>query len=102
MYNMFYKAAERLNAKIVEKVRPLDGVQFVVTFDNGYGVSVDRSYGTYGYEKGLFELAVIIGTQEDYDLCYDTPITDDVIGWLNEDDVVKYMEEVSKLKISAE
>ena len=32
--------------------------------------------------KGLYEIAVL---DSDGDLCYSTPITDDVIGYANED-----------------
>ena len=46
-------------------------------FDNGYGASVVCHEGSYGNEKGLFELAV---TKEGK-LDYSTPIANDVIGF---------------------
>ena len=59
-----------------------------VSFDNGYGVSV-IPYGN----NGKYEIAVL----KDGDLCYDTPITSDVIGDLSEEEVTSYMKEIQQL-----
>lgn len=66
-------------------------------FDNGYGVSVVRFPGSYGYEQDLYEVAVIKGTADNFKLCYDTPITDDVMGHRDEQDIENIMEEVASL-----
>ena len=66
-------------------------------FDNGYGVSVIRHSGSYGNAAGLFELAVLKGTADKFELCYDTPITGDVLGYLTPEEVVDYTVAVSKL-----
>lgn len=63
-------------------------------FDNGYGVSVIRTPHSYGGDKGLYELAVL-GT--DGHLTYDTPITNDVIGYLRDIDVTDVMEKIQQL-----
>ncbi len=73
------------------------GVQAKHFFDNGYGVSVIQSPNSYGGSRGLYELAVLEGNEEDWELCYDTPITDDVIGHLTESDVEKLLNEVAAL-----
>lgn len=73
------------------------GVQALHFFPNGYGVSVVRFPGSYGYEQDLYEVAVIKGNEDDYVLCYDTPITDDVMGHRDERDVEIIMEEVESL-----
>ena len=65
-----------------------------VYFDNGYGVSVVRSQYSYGGKEGLYELAVL---DEHGNLTYDTPVTNDVIGYLSEDEVSDIMEQVQKL-----
>jgi len=69
--------------------------------DNGYGVSVVRFTsvfgGSYGAEEGLYELAVLKGVEDEWQICYDTPITDDVIGHLSESDVEKLLNEVAAL-----
>jgi hypothetical protein len=64
------------------------GIQKLYSFPNGYGASVVKHEGSYGGGKGLWELAVINNISEDgFDICYDTPITNDVIGWLNDPEV---------------
>ena len=74
-----------------------NAVQALKFFSNGYGVSVVRFPGSYGYLQGLYEVAVIEGTDKEYELCYDTPITDDVLGHLDEQDVENIIKEVAAL-----
>jgi len=70
------------------------GIRAFIKFDNGYGASVIRTKGSYGGEAGLYELAVL----DKYgDMVYDTPITDDVLGYLNEDDVTKALKQIQEL-----
>ena len=69
------------------------GVQKVYEFDNGYGASVIMGPHTYGGTKGLWELAVLANGE----LCYDTPITNDVIGRLTEAEVNKYLKQIKEL-----
>jgi hypothetical protein len=69
------------------------GIVSRTKFDNGYEVSVVRSEHSYGGNKGLYELAIF----KDGEICYDTPITDDVIGYLRPEDVTDVMERVEKL-----
>lgn len=55
-------------------------------------VSVIRSSMTYGGSEGLFELAMLRN-----DKCvYDTCITDDVLGWLEVEDVLEVLEKVAR------
>lgn len=69
------------------------GVIARINFDNGYGASVVKSVYSYGGNQDLYELAVI----KDDAICYDTPITDDVLGYLTEDDVTKYLSQIQNL-----
>lgn len=68
-------------------------------YDNHYGVSVIRGPYTHGGRQGLYELAVIyMGPEDKYsELVYDTPVTNDVEGYLTPDDVTRLMEQVSQL-----
>ena len=70
------------------------GVRATITFDNGYGASVVKTPYTYGGNSGLYELAVL---DNDGNLTYDTPITDDVMGYLSETDVTDILEKIQKL-----
>ena len=81
---------------IIFKKNPMGadfGIVSITQFDNGYEVSVVRSEHSYGGNKGLYELAIF----KDGEICYDTPITDDVIGYLRPEDVTDVMERVEKL-----
>ena len=75
------------------------GVQKQYKFDNGYGASVVQHNGSYGNEQGLWELAVLKWVNEDrYNLTYDTDITDDVIGYLTEEEVKEILVRIESLK----
>lgn len=56
-------------------------------------VSVIRSSMSYGGAEGLFELAMLRNDK----CCYDTPITDDVRGWLDEEGVLNVLEDVQRI-----
>jgi len=71
-----------------------EGIQSRLSFDNDYGVSVVRTSFTYGGKEGLYELAVL---DEHGNLTYNTSVTNDVIGYLSEDEVTDIMEQVQKL-----
>lgn len=76
-------------------VTPLyGGVQKIYRFANGYGASVVRHAYSYGGRSGSWELAVL---DENDDLCYDTEITSDVIGWLDEADVDVILAQIERL-----
>jgi|TARA_B110000908_G_scaffold171988_1_gene236945 hypothetical protein len=81
---------------IVEKndMPEVNGYQLEYKFDNGYGASVIKHDGSYGGKKGLYELAVL---DNDGELCYTTPITNDVIGHLTMGEVDKLLAEISHL-----
>lgn len=68
-----------------------------IFFENGYGVSIIRGMYTYGGEEGLYELAVLKGTADSADICYDTPITDDVIGYLTMQEAMEIASKVAAL-----
>lgn len=70
-----------------------DALRALTEFANGYGVSVIRNSLSYGGSEGFYELAVF----HDGRLCYTTPITNDVIGWLSPDDVTDLMRRVAAL-----
>lgn len=66
-------------------------------FENNYGASVIKHFGSYGYEDDLFELAVLFFDKDDnWNLTYNTPITSDVLGWLTNEEVLEELEEIKK------
>lgn len=74
-----------------------DGVGARVFFKNGLGASVVCHKYSYGGPDGLYELAVIKGDENDWKLTYDTPITSDVLGYLNEEEVESYLNQIEAL-----
>jgi hypothetical protein len=74
------------------------GVQKIYRYKNNYGASVVRHSFSYGNKEGLWKLAVIKWNDDDtWDICYDTPITDDVLGYLTENAVKRYLKQIKKL-----
>ncbi len=90
------------------------GKQCQLFFDNGYGISVVRfklppipgmaglsgrgNYGSYTTNEREWEVAVLKGNEKKWGLCYDTPITNDVIGYLTDIGVNEIMEQIQKLE----
>lgn len=78
--------------------RPLlNGVQALHFFDNVYGASVIKHPFSYGGPSGLYELAVIRGDEGDWVIVYDTPVTDDVEGWLSPERVTELLTQIEAL-----
>ena len=72
--------------------------QWLFKFENNYGASVIKHYGSYGWEEDLFELAVIYFDEDSWQLTYNTPITNDVIGHLTNNDVIRYLNKIKRLE----
>lgn len=62
-------------------------------FPNGYGASIIKTSFSYGGEKGLWELAVMTADG----ICYETPVTNDVVGACSEKDIVRLCAEIFNL-----
>lgn len=74
------------------------GNQVIYKFGNGFGASVVRHPGSYGYREGLYELAVLkFNEGNKWSLCYTTEITDDVLGWLSFSEVEETLNKVKEL-----
>ena len=83
---------------LVERYPDMDGVHYVFRFANDYGASVIKFTGSYGYRKDQWELGVIIFDEDGhYGLTYDTPVTDDVLGYLTDEVVRNLLEEIKEL-----
>ena len=81
--------------------RPIEfGIQKIYRFPNGYGASVVKSEYSYGGSENMWELAVITfegDGSEKFELTYETPITNDVLGSLSDDEVEEKLTEISQL-----
>jgi hypothetical protein len=86
-----YKTFEDID---FERNEDLDGVVGRIMFDNGYGASVVRHIMSYGGKLGLYELAIL---DKEGDLTYDTPVTNDVIGYLTPEEVTNYLIKIQEL-----
>jgi len=82
-----------MNEFLIETNKHMDGIQKLYQFPNGYGASVIKHKGSYGYDKGLWELAVL----NEGELCYDSEITGDVIGYLNDPQVDNILGQIARL-----
>lgn len=72
--------------------------QRVYRFDNGYGASVISGEHAYSDIDHPYELAVIKFDGDGFDLVYDTPITSDVIGYLDANGVNEVLKQIKALK----
>ena len=75
------------------KEQCLNAKQAVMDFPNGYGISVLLGECFYSNGVDTYEIGVI----KDGALCYNTDITNDVIGYLSEDEVSKVMKKIQEL-----
>lgn len=88
---------------IIERQGKLGGIQYIFRFKNGYGASVIKSNYSYGSEDDLWEVAVLEFMSEDeddddYNLTYDTDITNDVLGFLDDDEVLEVLRDINELE----
>jgi hypothetical protein len=70
------------------------GIISRIIFDNGYGATVVQGPHSYGGADGLYELAVV---GKDDEICYDTPVTGDVEGYLSETQVTDLLIKIQQL-----
>ena len=71
-----------------------DGVQARASFRNGFEISVVRHSGSYGSEKGLYEIGVFDASGQ---LCDPLGWGDTVKGWLTPEDVESYIYQVESV-----
>lgn len=97
MFHFEIDTFKSLSSKIVDstETKLYDGKQFIARFSNGYGVSVVKHGLSYGLELAVIKFHG--PSIKDFKLDYTTPITDDVLGNLEESDIYKIAEQVSAL-----
>lgn len=83
----------RVHNGLYEHKQYHNGECWIFSFDNGYGASVITGGTAYCNEGQPYELAVL----EHGELCYDTPVADDVIGYLTSDEVYDLLDRIEQL-----
>lgn len=76
-----------------QEPHPLGGEWWQYEFPNGFGASVIRNDMSYGGPQGLYELAVT----HQASLCYATPLTSDVMSYLEATEVEQALDAIEKL-----
>lgn len=84
----------------IEFSRYIGHMQTVYKFPNGYGASVIE---IYYFEEDYIEVAVVkFDENGNWDIDYSTPITNDVIGGLNEESRDSVLQQIFDLEKSEE
>jgi hypothetical protein len=71
----------------------LGGIQYTIKFPNGYGASIVTGSRFFRATPTTFEVAVI----HNDDVCYDTGIASDVLGYQTSRDVVNILRRIEAL-----
>lgn len=88
--------ANLLKYLVSNKIPHAGTTQYIFRFPNNYGASVISGPYSYGGTRGLWELAVLIFPQGE--ITYDTPITNDVLGYQTFPDIIETLYEIKDLK----
>ena len=102
MKNLYLNVNEEFKKFIFERkerpnlLEPLEGgVRYEFRFPNGYGASVIKFFGSYGYEDDLWELALLKETPEGkWEIEYTELVRFDVLGHLTDEKVNEYLKRI--------
>lgn len=85
---------EKYKDYIIRKREDLGDLQTIYRFPNGYGASVIHSIMIYG-----LELAVLYFEGDTPHFSYSTPITNDVVGYISdEEELTNLLNQINSLK----
>lgn len=98
--NLNYEGFDAYLIKRMELTDYRQGVKYRFRFPNRFGASVIKHKYSYGYDCDLWELAVLRygADEDDWDLCYFTDITDDIIGHLTDKEVRELLQRIKDLE----
>jgi hypothetical protein len=80
-----------------------EGFQGIIFFPGGYGLSVVRFKHPYSTRHSSYtddktwEVAILKGTKDQWDICYETEITNDVLSYQTEEDINRIIKHVLRL-----
>ena len=82
-----------------------DGIHGLLFFPGGYGLSVVRFRNPFGGGGSYtsndiedYEVAIIKGTKDQWDICYDTKITNDVLGFQTKENINDIINHIMRLQ----
>lgn len=95
-FNLNYEGFEE---NLVKSRALHGGIQYQFKFENSYGASVVKHDFSDGHQMNQWELGVIKWDDENnWDLYYCTPVTDDIVGYLTDEDVRDFLKQIKELK----
>ena len=98
-FNLNHEGFEEYLVKRTDLRDFRNGVHYLFKFPNNRGASVIKHTYSYGHDADLWELGVVrFGTDGDiWGLDYETEITDDVIGFLTDENVRDLLKRIKEL-----
>lgn len=70
------------------------GIRYALHFPNGYGASIVKFYGSYGYEQDKWELALLMKCGKGWNLYYTELVGGDVVGFLSDEEVNMILDKI--------
>ena len=96
--NIYLNLKKNFKEYLVGKEPLFGGARYRFRFENNYGASVIKNFGSYGSEEDLWELALIRWSDHDWDIVYDNPVVSGgILGYLSDEDVLEVLEEIKEL-----
>lgn len=91
--NMHLKIDKDLKKYLIVRQEKNCGIQYIFAFNNNYGASIIKNPYTYGNERDLWEVATLkyLGDISNYDLFYSELTNFDVLGYLDDKQVNKFL-----------
>lgn len=107
MKNLYLKLDEEFKEFKIERFDRKDvifneeGIQYRIYFPNGFGASIVKHSGSYGYDRDLWELALLKIINEDkWVLSYQEIVGGDVLGYLTDKEVNKVLKFIKDGKVN--
>ena len=80
------------------------GLQGLIFFPGGYGLSIVRykspfgdRYMSYTSNEDEWEVVILKGDENNWDICYDTILTNDVLGYQTKENIEEIMKYLIRL-----
>lgn len=91
--NIYLKIDEDLKKYLMVRRERNFGIQYVFAFNNNLGASVVKTPGAYGSEYDLWEVAILQYLENlcKYELFYSKLTNFDTLGYLNDEQVNKFL-----------